>query len=184
MTSQATPPLSNGLGHVVVVGASMAGLLAARVVSERAKPITLVERDRFPASVENRRGVPQGRHAHGLLASGYRMMQEHYPGLEDELVGQGASAGDVVGDSIWHLAGSYKLRFPSGLRGIVVSRPLLETTLRQRMLASPRIAVLEETSVTKLKVDGETVTGVTVESPGGSTSQLSADLVIDATGRG
>ena len=117
-------------GHAVVLGASLGGLLAARVLSDHYDKVTLLEKDRLPVSVENRTGVPQGRHAHGLLASGFRVMKSLFPGLQDELVGHGAVAGDVIGDSIWFLGGSYKLRYPSGLAGIVLSRPLLEATIR------------------------------------------------------
>ncbi len=38
----------------------MAGLLAARVLSDHFGRVTIVERDRFPEGVENRKGVPQG----------------------------------------------------------------------------------------------------------------------------
>jgi hypothetical protein len=39
----------------------MAGLLAARVLSDFYEAVTLVERDRLPDGAEQRRGVPQGR---------------------------------------------------------------------------------------------------------------------------
>jgi 2-polyprenyl-6-methoxyphenol hydroxylase-like FAD-dependent oxidoreductase len=59
--------------HAIVVGGSMTGLLAARVFADYFEQVTIVERDRFPAIGEPRRGVPQGRHTHGLLASGRRI---------------------------------------------------------------------------------------------------------------
>ena len=58
----------NKLGErAVVLGASMAGLLAARVLSEFYGTVTLVERDVLPEAAAHRRGVPQGRHMHALL---------------------------------------------------------------------------------------------------------------------
>jgi hypothetical protein len=52
----------NKLGErAVVLGASMAGLLAARVLSEFYGTVTLVERDGSPDAPAQRRGVPQGR---------------------------------------------------------------------------------------------------------------------------
>lgn len=53
--------------HAVVLGASMGGLLAARVLADAYRRVTIVERDPLPESVLDRKGVPQGRHAHGLL---------------------------------------------------------------------------------------------------------------------
>ncbi len=45
--------------HAVVIGASMAGLLAARVPSEYFERVTLIERDRLEG-MGPRKGVPQG----------------------------------------------------------------------------------------------------------------------------
>ena len=168
-------------GHAVVVGASLAGLLAARVLSDHFDRITLIEKDRLPSSVENRQGLPQGRHAHGLLASGFRVMKSLFPGLQDELVGRGAVPADVIGDAIWYLGGSYKLRYPSGLDGIVVSRPLLEATIRNRATELPQVSVVEGARVRGLSVTDGRVTGVRVEPGDGAET---ADLVVDATGRG
>lgn len=54
--------------RAVVLGASMAGLLAARVLADFYDTVVVVEWDRLPDSPANRRGVPQGRHVHALLA--------------------------------------------------------------------------------------------------------------------
>jgi 2-polyprenyl-6-methoxyphenol hydroxylase-like FAD-dependent oxidoreductase len=72
--------------HAVVLGASMAGLLAARTLSDFFETVTVVERDVLPDDAANRRGVPQGRHLHALLARGSRALEELFPGLLDELV--------------------------------------------------------------------------------------------------
>jgi hypothetical protein len=67
----------------------MSGLLAARALSDHFERITVVERDVLPESAEVRKGVPQSAHAHGLLASGYRAMDEYFPGMMDELEARG-----------------------------------------------------------------------------------------------
>jgi hypothetical protein len=51
-------------GHAVVLGASIGGILAARVVSEAYERVTVLDRDSLPVHAENRRGVPPGRHGH------------------------------------------------------------------------------------------------------------------------
>ena len=56
--------------HAIVIGASMGGLLAARALADFYAVVTVLERDTFPQSDIPRKGVPQGRHAHGLLARG------------------------------------------------------------------------------------------------------------------
>ena len=78
----------------VVLGASMAGLLAARVLAEFYESVTVVERDELPDTAANRRGVPQGRHAHGLLGRGSLILGDLFPGFEDELVAAGVPAFD------------------------------------------------------------------------------------------
>jgi len=80
--------------HAVVLGASMAGLLAARVLADFYRVVTVVERDDLPEAAANRRGVPQGRHAHGLLGRGSLILGELFPGFSDELVAAGVPAFD------------------------------------------------------------------------------------------
>ena len=59
--------------HAVVLGASMGGLLAARVLADAYQQVTVVDRDLLPEHAADRQGVPQGRHAHALLASGTKI---------------------------------------------------------------------------------------------------------------
>ena len=77
--------------RATVCGASMGGLLAARVLSDFYEAVTLVERDRLPDGPEQRRGVPQGRHLHALLTTGSKTLGQLFPGLLDELVIAGAT---------------------------------------------------------------------------------------------
>ena len=55
--------------HAVVIGGSLAGMLAARVLSDHFDQVTIIERDRFPDEPISRPGLPQARHLHVLLAS-------------------------------------------------------------------------------------------------------------------
>ena len=57
-----------GGGRAIVIGASIAGLAAARVLSDHFREVILIERDELDTSKEPRRGVPQGRHTHGRVA--------------------------------------------------------------------------------------------------------------------
>jgi glycine/D-amino acid oxidase-like deaminating enzyme len=66
----------------VVVGASMAGLCAARVLSERFDHVLLVDRHTLPEGAEPRARVPQGRHPHLLLVAGARLLERWFPGCQ------------------------------------------------------------------------------------------------------
>src|SRR5712672_851642 len=80
--------------HAVVLGASMGGLLAARVLADFFRTVTVVERDVLPDDPVNRRGVPQDRHPHALLARGAQILDELFPGILNELVADGAPVWD------------------------------------------------------------------------------------------
>lgn len=58
---------SNFGDHAIVIGGSIAGLVAARVLADHFARVTVIERDRFPEKPEFRKGVPQSRHLHALL---------------------------------------------------------------------------------------------------------------------
>ena len=90
--------------HAIVVGASMGGLLAARALSDFYAVVTVLERDGFPQSDIARKGVPQGRHAHGLLARGRNVIESFFPGWTDEVVASGGVRGDIAGDDDRKLA--------------------------------------------------------------------------------
>src|SRR6185312_9426904 len=80
--------------RAIVIGASMGGLLAARALSDFFTTVTVLERDAFPTADTARKGVPQGRHAHGLLARGSAVLEELFPGFSDEVV---AESGGILG---------------------------------------------------------------------------------------
>jgi 2-polyprenyl-6-methoxyphenol hydroxylase-like FAD-dependent oxidoreductase len=173
--------------HAVVLGASMAGLGAARALSEHFDQVTLVERDALPDGADVRKGVPQASHAHGLLPSGYRILDAYFPGMMAELVAGGAMTGDLTGDFLWYQYGGWKLRADSGLGGIVVSRPFLEAAVRRRVRALPKISCLSDHDGEEPVYDAPSgrVTGLRVKNRATQESTtLAADLVVDASGRG
>jgi 2-polyprenyl-6-methoxyphenol hydroxylase-like FAD-dependent oxidoreductase len=177
---------SNGR-HVVVIGASMAGLLAARVLAETFEQVTLVERDSLPIAPENRRGVPQGRHTHGLLASGREGLEALFPGFTHDLVDRGAIEGDITADVRWCNEGGYHRRFQSGMIGLLVSRPLVEFQVRSQVLKLPNVQLMAGCEVQGLEVsDGQgRITGIRLRRQGAAAIEvLNADLVIDAMWRG
>jgi 2-polyprenyl-6-methoxyphenol hydroxylase-like FAD-dependent oxidoreductase len=173
--------------QAAVLGGSMAGLLAARVLAERFDRVVVIERDVLPPTGEHRRGVPHGRHVHGLHPRGREILEELFPGFTAALTASGAAGGDVLGNVRWQLSGHQLRQADIGLPGLLATRPFLEGHLREMVRRLPAVRFLEDTSACGLTVtaDKRTVTGVQVRGPGGGPpARVAADLVVDATGRG
>ena len=85
-------------GHAIVLGASIGGLLAARVLSESFAKVTVFDRDELPAQAATRKGVPQSEHPHGLLARGRHVLEDLFPGFAADLTAIGAVAVDMQRD--------------------------------------------------------------------------------------
>jgi len=173
--------------HAVVIGASMTGLVAARVLSDHFEQVTIIERDQLPARVEARKGVPQGQHLHILLAKGVAILAELFPGLFEELVQDGALQ-LTPADFCSYNFGTWNTRFPSSIRLYSQSRPFLELYVRNLLTAYSNVRLLEACEVTQLLATENCahVTGVSLSYRGEEQrkEELAADLVVDASGRG
>lgn len=173
--------------HAIVIGASMGGLLAARALADFYQEVTLLEQDTFPAPGLSRKGVPQDRHAHALLSKGREFLEHFFPGITQELEAETAVVGDIIELSRWFAEGGYLQKKQSGISAVLVSRPLLEAQVRQRLLSLPNVKVMENCNVLGLVAtdDHTTVTGVRVKQRGEDNTEkfLNADLVVDASGR-
>ncbi|MFG2603096.1 NAD(P)/FAD-dependent oxidoreductase [Streptomyces sp. NPDC048514] len=168
----------------IVIGASAAGLFAAAALAEVAE-VTIIERDVLPAGPEPRRGVPQSRHAHLVWSGGVNAFNELLPGIVNDIVGKGGRLVHIMGDMISRAPNEiWFRRFTSTHhRNLVCSRDLLDFVLRERVLSHPHVSVRQETTVLGLNGTAARVTGVRART-GDEESTLSADLVIDASGRG
>ena len=180
--------------RAVVLGASMGGMLAARVLADFYQTVTVVERDVLPDDPTNRRGVPQGRHAHALLRRGGQIIDELFPGILNELVAAGAPVlddGDL--SKIWMSIGGHQLtrvgtvRDQPAMTVYAPSRPFLDCHVRRRLRAVPNVTILSglDAAAMTSSADRNRVTGVrVVNRDSGAEQELTADLVIDAMGRG
>ncbi|WP_354644205.1 NAD(P)/FAD-dependent oxidoreductase [Kitasatospora camelliae] len=173
-------------GHAVVAGAGIGGLLAARVLSETYTRVSVIDRDALPADGGPRRGVPQSRHAHGMLSRGFEILEDLFPGLREDLLARGALVRDVQADVFWVNDGHRLKAAPSGLPGLMVSRPELEHYLRTRVSALPGVEFHERCEVLEPVADEARlrVTGVRALRMNAEPQVLETDLFVDATGRG
>jgi 2-polyprenyl-6-methoxyphenol hydroxylase-like FAD-dependent oxidoreductase len=175
-------------GHAVIVGASIGGLVIARVLAESFQKITLIDRDQLPSVPATRRGTPQSRMVHGLLAKGAEALEELFPGLGEELAAAGVPTGDLQSDVHWYMDGRQLKPARSGLITVCVSRPLLEAVIRSRVAALAGVTIIGRHDVIELlaSADRARVTGVRLQDRDGNRarSSLDADLVVDAAGRG
>ncbi|MFI9834557.1 FAD-dependent monooxygenase [Streptomyces sp. NPDC051913] len=170
--------------HTVVIGGSVAGLLAARALSTSFDHVTVVERDAFPAHTVPRRGVPQGRQVHALLTRGAVGLDGLFPGFIDAMTTAGIPSGDGQADFTWFLDGHRMAKAESGLRGFGVSRPQIEAMIRARVRELPNVSLTEGTQVDGLLVDEGRAAGVRIRRAGEAEETLAAELVVDAAGRG
>jgi 2-polyprenyl-6-methoxyphenol hydroxylase-like FAD-dependent oxidoreductase len=184
-----SPIMSNR--HAIVLGASMAGLLTARVLSEHFAQVTIIERDRVSDAPESRKGQPQTRHLHGLLASGLQIMTHYYPDLPQALREGGAIVDDMGASMNWYCYGGYRMAASLGIEAALMSRPFLEQLVRQRTLARPNVTLRDGCAVRGLvaSADRRQVCGVRFEERDAAdvpqpAQELAADLVVDCGGRG
>ncbi len=171
--------------HAVVIGGSMAGLLAARVLSDHFVQVTMIERDRLTGDAEPRKGVPQGRHVHALLARGAAIMGEYFPDLFPTLARNGAilvSTRDVR----WNQLGLWMAPVTSHAKTSFQSRPFLEQHVRDQLATRDNVHIIDACEVSELCVCNDRVTGVVLRHRTGEQHEeaLSSDLVVDASGRG
>ncbi|GCE29471.1 hypothetical protein KDA_49550 [Dictyobacter alpinus] len=164
-------------------------MLAARVLADTFRQVTVLERDVYPHDRPDfRPGVPQSRQLHVLLLRGQHVLEQLFPQLRSHLLELGALPHDYGTQSLYY----YRARchVSHRLDGWLCSRSLLEWQIRRELLASyPHIHFLEGNVVTHLLSEPHTpdvVTGVQFQTRNHkddlSLQRLDADLVVDASG--
>jgi 2-polyprenyl-6-methoxyphenol hydroxylase-like FAD-dependent oxidoreductase len=178
--------------HAVVVGSSLAGMLSARVLSDHFDRVTLLDRDCFPETPADRKGLPQGRHVHVLLERGRATLERFHPGVTGELVQAGALLLDANRDVAWMNPYGWYVRFPGDLGMLACSRNLIDWGVRRRLAALPNVRVQQGADVVGLIRDpknGTGVAGVRLRRPMSDClviddcAALAANLVVVADGR-
>ncbi|MGW0914421.1 FAD-dependent oxidoreductase [Streptomyces sp. NPDC002784] len=177
--------MSTKPSHGAVIGGGLAGMLTARALRRHLDRVTVIDRDDLPGGPELRKGVPQARHAHLLWSGGARIVESLLPGTVERLRAAGAHRIGVQSDLVNLSPYGWQRRFPETQFLIAVSRPLLDWTVRDQVLAEENITVLERTEVHELRGTSGHLTGLTVRAlDSGETTALDAEIVVDASGRG
>lgn len=171
--------------QALVIGGSIAGMLAARVLSERFDKVIILERDTLPENAEHRSGVPQGNQLHVLLAKGQESIEQLLPGITAELNQTGAPSFHWGLDGLVVSSGGEWEHFDAGITTNLTSRVGLEYLIRKRVQAIPNVECKQAVDVTDLVIDNNSVTGLVISHKRTHQSEtLSGDLVVDCSGRG
>lgn len=178
----------NGRQHAIVIGGSIAGMLAARVLSDHFERVTIIDRDALRDSPEPRKGAPQTAHVHILLRRGLLIMRQLFPHLDDDLTQAGALSVNWTRDLVTFTPAGWSPRFDSEYVTRTCSRGLLEQLIRRQInvikniTTEPRCEAIEPlVSETR-----STFTGLKVhyrDRADHATAALPADLIVDASGR-
>jgi 2-polyprenyl-6-methoxyphenol hydroxylase-like FAD-dependent oxidoreductase len=173
--------------HAIVIGGSMAGLCAARVLSDFYEKVTVVDRDAYPEGAHERPGVPQSRHVHALLMRGRLELDNLFPGFERIMLERGALEINFGLDFATLRPQGWAPRRPTKISTIFASRVLIEETARGLLRNIPNIELIERVDATGFVVKRGAairVTGIDVAPRDGRPAfNLTGDLVVDASGR-
>ena len=175
------------LGHAIVAGGSIAGLIAARVLSDYFHQVTILERDEIEDGPVIHKSVPQGNHLHALLSGGQQALSALYPGFNNDLRSLGANPVRSGRDVAWYLpdgkayspSGSLREPFDVDLDAHCASRGLIEYVIRRRTQEVSRIRIETGKTVRELISREARVHGVRCDNG----QSFKAEMVIDATGR-
>ena len=182
----AAPTGARPFGRAVVVGGSIAGLLAARVLAEHFATVTVVERTEIADGRSFPKGAPQARHPHVLLIRGEQILESFLPGIGQELLAAGASKLNLGRDVGIRFPAGWLPHYETDLEAISTSRRLLDHAVFQRVAAYPNITFREHSDVMALCADesNREVIGVQIRNrQNGVIEDIPAEFVVDASGR-
>lgn len=176
---------SRGRGTAVVVGGSIAGIAAAKALTDRFDKVIVLEKDPPHSRREGRPGAAQGWHLHHLLTAGRIELERLFPGIIDDMVREGAFDVDMAAQYRIRLGGTWKKPGTGPIQIVCAGRPLLEWCVRRRLDDEPRISFRYESEVADLVYDraNDTVIGVAVAGEGDELDVVPAEFVVDASGK-
>jgi 2-polyprenyl-6-methoxyphenol hydroxylase-like FAD-dependent oxidoreductase len=169
--------------RAVVVGGSMAGLAAARVLADAFGEVVVLERDEFPDGPARRDGAPQTGHPHVMLEAGRATLEDFFPGFGESVLSAGGLLLDAGSEATWYDQGGCLADTAERLPMYCATRPLFEHVVRERVRAGGNVRLRDGCQFLDYDLDGNRVTGVRFRDERGEETGLGAALVVDATGR-
>jgi 2-polyprenyl-6-methoxyphenol hydroxylase-like FAD-dependent oxidoreductase len=169
----------------VVAGRSMAGLGAAAALSKSFENVLIVDRDEVSDGLDARPGIGQGHHVHNLLKGGELAIEHLLPGATQDLLGAGAVTFNQSVDTRFFDHGERVPNHDIGFVNVSATRWLMEKVVRERLMREPGVSVLGGRTFQDFATDADgRVTGLVASTAEGTRATISADLVVDCTGRG
>ncbi|MET7453516.1 FAD-dependent oxidoreductase [Streptomyces sp. NPDC005574] len=175
--------MSDRPATAVVLGGSLAGMLAARALASVAERVVVIERDALPAGPEPRRGLPQARHVHQLWSGGARALEDLLPGVTERLREAGAHRLPVTTDMVALSPKGWYRRWDESHFMLLCGRDLLDATVRAQVLADDRVELVDRAEVLGVEGTDAGVTGVRIREHDAAERVVGGGLVVDATGR-
>lgn len=167
------------LKKAIVVGGSIAGLLAARILSDHFEEVILIEKDNYVDNDKVRNGIPQANHVHILLVKGREILESFFPELEKDLVKKGAHKIDFLNDTRYRLPSGWAPKFNSGIITFTCTRTLLENTLRYQIQKISKITIEKNVHITSLVLEKTNELSLKTK----ENEEIQGDLIVDCTGR-
>ena len=163
----------------VVIGGSIAGLLAARVLSDHFKEVIMIEKDSYLDNDDVRNGTPQANHIHTLLVRGKEILLEFFPELEKNLLEKGANRIDFLNDVRYRLPSGWAPKFNSGIVSFACTRTLLENTIRHQVQKNSKIRIEQGKHITSFILEKSNRISLKIKEG----EEIQGDLIVDCTGR-
>ncbi len=173
-------------GRAVVIGGSIAGLTAARILTNHFDKVTVIERGEFADGLDFPKGVPQARHPHILLIRGQQILEELFPGFGQDLIDGGAGSLNFGRDLEMRFPNGWLPHYETELQATAASRRLLDHTVYQRLSENPKVIFKANCNVVSICTDdnNERVIGVQIHNrANGRVEDIPAELIVDASGR-
>ena len=115
--------------------------------------VTLIERDAYSDTAEVRKGIPQANHVHGLLLRGRHILEQFFPGLQDDMIAEGVPLIDMANDIAWFTRAGWGVRFPSELKVLAFTQPVLDLHVRRRLAKFSNVQICDQVEVLRLLRD-------------------------------
>jgi 2-polyprenyl-6-methoxyphenol hydroxylase-like FAD-dependent oxidoreductase len=171
--------------NAIVLGGSVAGLCAARVLADGFDEVVVIERDPLPDDPVCRDGAPQTSHPHVLLEAGRATIEDLFPGFCEDVLAKGGLMVDTSTEMQEYNRGGVITDPGERLPTLCASRPLFESVIRRHACDIDAVQIRSRHQFLDYitDADGNSVNGVRVRTASGTEKELSSDLVVDATGR-